>query len=94
MSINPFETITEKLEHLESKLDALHKLIKPTPTEILEALPQLGGIELAVLITNYKKSTIYKLVSAKKIPFSKPGGKLIFKTEDLLNWIGKNKLLN
>ncbi len=38
------------------------------------------------------KSSLYKMTSKRKIPFSKPnGGKMYFKKEDLDNWMLSNK---
>ncbi len=38
------------------------------------------------------KSSLYKMTSKKKIPFSKPnGGKMYFRKEDLDNWMLSNK---
>lgn len=47
---------------------------------------RVGGIELAMEVTEYKKSTIYALVGRNEIPYSKPRGKLVFKEAELLAW--------
>ena len=88
--INPFIQIEERFDKLEKmilELQAASFGIKTNPTE---ALPTTGDINLAISITGLKKSTIYKMTSTGEIPFSKPSGKLIFVSQDLLKWIESN----
>lgn len=48
---------------------------------------EFGGIELAVDITGYSKSSIYTLVSKREIPFYKKNGKLWFSEKELTDWL-------
>jgi excisionase family DNA binding protein len=93
MASNPFTSIEEKLDKIETILlqhfENKKEEITPKPSE---QLPIIGGIELATLITGFKKSTIHKLTSEGKIPYQKPGGKLRFLTSDLLAWVKRNSI--
>lgn len=52
---------------------------------------KLGGVELAIEITGLAKSTIYSLVSERKIPHSKKGKRLYFSAQELLDWLRSGK---
>lgn len=49
------------------------------------------GIEKACLITQKKKSTIYKLCNSGQIPCYKKGKRLYFYEDELLNWLKEGK---
>lgn len=91
---NPFERLEFKLETLTNKIDLLEKnfgtfsAIKNETSD----LPTIGGIDLAVNLTGYKKSTIYKLTALNKIPHVKLGGKIRFYSTDLLKWIKNDSI--
>lgn len=47
----------------------------------------IGGVELAEEITGLKQSTIYSLISQRRIPHFKRGKKVYFSREDLTAWL-------
>ena len=52
---------------------------------------EVWTIEDVATYSKLSKSTIYKLVSARKIPHSKPNGKVIyFKRDDVINFLLSN----
>jgi excisionase family DNA binding protein len=95
MTTNPFESIENKLHHLESRIDML--------TELLRASMQSGsrapveeatdGIELAVKVTGLAKGTVYNLVAERKIPHYKRGKRIYFNRQELQNWIKEGRRL-
>lgn len=50
------------------------------------------SIEEAAEIVNLSKNTIYGMVSKREIPFYKRGKKLYFKSGELQEWIGSQKV--
>lgn len=52
---------------------------------------EIGGIDLAVKITNLAKPTIYGLASDRLIPHSKRGKRLYFSRNELLKWLADGK---
>lgn len=59
--------------------------------ELLEANEKPLTFEEARAFLQVSKSTLYKLTHKKLIPFSKPGGKVLyFKKADLINWMNSN----
>lgn len=95
MEYNPFTSIEKKLENIAEMLQEFKNEQTSYSKKEASTLPVTGGIDLAVLITGLKKSTIYKMTANGAIAFSKPSGKLIFVTADLLKWIAlNNKLAN
>ena len=80
----------------------LKNLIKESIREVMEQTErkpesedETGGIELAIRITGYARSTVYALVSQRVLPHAKRGKKLWFSKADLVMWIknGKRKTL-
>ncbi len=42
-------------------------------------------------VTGLSKSTLYKLVALAKIPHYKPTGKLLFRIDEIKDWIERSK---
>ena len=51
---------------------------------------QLLDIKEASKLVRLQPSTIYKMVCARKIPFTKLGGKLLFSVEKIERWVEQN----
>lgn len=49
------------------------------------------GIEEAVILTGYKKSTLYQKTSRHTIPFHKRSNKIVFKRSELEAWMLENR---
>lgn len=49
------------------------------------------GIEDAVILTGYKKSTLYQKTSRRTIPFHKRNNKIVFKRTELEAWMLENR---
>lgn len=79
---NPFEIIDARLSNIETLLLD----IKHTPREQSEK-KDTGGIEVATDETGLTSHSIYRLVSERKIPHSKKGGRLYFSRKALQKWI-------
>lgn len=89
---NPFENIDNRLTRIETTLAGMEDLIKrfkPKDDDFL-------SVTEAASFVNLKPSTLYKLVSSRKIPFHKPGKQLYFKPSELRGWIelGRNLTVN
>ena len=52
---------------------------------------EIGGVVFAAQLTGYEVPTIYDLVHKRKIPHSKPEGKLNFSKKELLAWMKSKK---
>lgn len=49
------------------------------------------GIEETVILTGYKKSTLYRKTSTNTIPFHKRSNKVVFKRSELEAWMLENR---
>lgn len=56
-----------------------------------EHFSDIIGIEEAVRITGYKRSTIYAKTSDKSIPYHKRGNRVVFKRSELESWMLENR---
>ena len=90
---NPFETLCAQLSRIEA-------LVLELKTEIA-GHKSTGehndeGVYLAMEVTGLAKKTIYNLVSRRKIPHYKKGGRLYFDKQELTEWkrSGKHLALN
>jgi predicted DNA-binding transcriptional regulator AlpA len=88
---NPFESLEARLGNIESMLHDLKdqkNIASPLP---LQKVPV--SIKRVSEITQLAEQTIYGLVSARKLPHFKKGGRLFFLEDDILDWIkaGKRK---
>lgn len=55
--------------------------------------PKVIGIDQAAQYTGLAKQTIYKMVSHRRIPHIKLGGRVKFTVEQLDKWIAKNTVM-
>lgn len=70
-------------------IDLQNSLSAPVSTQM--ELPDIIGIEEAVRITGYKRSTIYSKTSTKTIPYHKRSGRIIFLRSELEAWMLENR---
>lgn len=57
--------------------------------------PEIIDIEEVLKVTGYRKSTIYKLIHERKIPFHKPahgGRRVFFKLVEIDEWLQANRI--
>ena len=69
---------------------AIQQTVVNIPPPVTEQSKFLG-IEEAILLTGYKKSTLYRKTCMGTIPFIKRGAKILFIREELENWILENR---
>lgn len=69
------------------KLQESERIEKPKQTYLSDII----GIEEAVLLTGYKKSTLYRKTSTNAIPFHKRSNKVVFKRSELEAWMLENR---
>lgn len=80
---------------LGSLKEVLEAIIKDAVAEALQQqmpqkiqYPEKVGVKQACEITGYSKNTIYQMHSRGQLPMAlKVGGKLLFRTEELLAWV-------
>lgn len=94
-----YAIMNTRLEELKSKPLALltveeflqlqegQKQEQPQQTYISDII----GIEEAVQITGYKKSTLYRKTSTNAIPYHKRNNKVVFKRSELEAWMLENR---
>lgn len=83
MGENPFTIIEGRLSRLEDLLLDLKQTFPHTE----EVIRDIGGVEVAVEETGLSTHSIYRLVSERKLPHSKRGGRLYFSRKSLKKWI-------
>ncbi len=84
-----FDERLNSIENLLRELNTRLSQFQPEPRRIPVSIDQVSEL------TNLAKPTLYGLVSARKIPFSKKGKKLYFFEDEIIDWIrqGKRKTL-
>lgn len=83
------ERFDQRLQRIETALSRIEHQNSTPPDDFI-------GVEQAAAFVNLKPSTIYKMASARKIPFSKVGKRLYFRPSELRGWIesGRNLTLD
>ncbi len=67
--------------------------LSPPEAENILNQKEMLTVEEAAQFTGFKKSTLYKMTSGKKIPYSKPGGKRVYiHIKDLMDWMLQNRI--
>ena len=88
-----------KSNELRSKPLALLTVQEFLELQQVEKIPQtqsiqisdIIGIDEAVLITGYRKNTIYSKTSQNTIPYHKRGNRVVFKRSELESWMLENR---
>ena len=85
---NPFELILERLNTIETLLRSSKK-IEPVQSSLVN---EIFNMSQAADYLGLAKSTVYKMTSSRLIPHSKVSRKIIFKRNELEEWINKHKI--
>ena len=76
--------------------EMLDTLIKPAPSQILQKndtqFPKTFGKIVCSQLTGYAVNTINKMICEKKIPFYKKNAKVIFKRDEIEEWLLSNRV--
>lgn len=83
------EQLLERLERIEQQLSLLTRQQNNTATD-----SDLMNVEQAAKFLRRSTTSIYILVSTKKIPYMKQGGRLYFSKNELLEWVRNSKRAN
>lgn len=89
------DVITDNTLIATLTVEQLKKIVAPLramviPTSVQSSDKEIMNLEEVVRLTDYSKSTIYKLVHQRKIPFYKPahgGRKLYFRRKEVSDWL-------
>ena len=90
MNDNPFTLITNRIDRIEFLLEQVlanqTQLTDPTLSD-----EQLFDIKEAAVFIKKAVQTVYAMVSQRKIPHYKRGGKLYFCKKELRDWLKEDK---
>ena len=89
MHQNPFEVINRRFDTIEALLLEIANRNGQRLEDTSSSNPMT--IEEVAAFLNLKKPTIYRMVSERTIPFSKPGKRLYFYKDELEQWIRENR---
>lgn len=81
-----FLTVGELKELIMDLIDTKISLSNST------GLPEVFGKKECSELTGYSIHTINKMICDKTIPYYKPGHKVIFKRDEIMAWLLKNKI--
>lgn len=87
---NPFAILVRRMNRIESQNEQILSFLQNrNATSITD---EVLTIQQAADFLNLTPQTIYGLVSARKIPFSKPtGSRLYFSRLELIEWLKSNR---
>lgn len=76
------------VQQFKNQLNKIEKLL----TSIKQNEVEFMDLEEASQFLKLKKSTIYQLVFRKEIPYYKSTKKLLFKKNELVDWVESNRV--
>ena len=85
---NPFELILERLNSIENMIKSL-KQIDPV---VSSPMNEILNVDQAVAYLGLAKATLYQMTSGRLIPHSKVGKKIIFRRNELYDWISSHRV--
>ena len=86
---NPFEIIMERLNSIENQLK---EVLQSTTIRSVKNVPELLTLPQLSDYIGLAKQTIYKYSYSKTIPHYKTGKKLVFKKEEIDEWLKTFKI--
>jgi excisionase family DNA binding protein len=81
--------LLEKVNRIESLLENQYSIKEQGQKQV--AVKEILTINALASFLDISKSTIYKKVMDREIPFYKLGSKLYFKKEEILEWAFRNR---
>lgn len=78
------------IQQFKNQLNKIEKLL----TSIKQNEVEFVDLDEASKFLKLKKSTIYQLVFRKEIPYYKSTKKLLFKKNELVDWVEKSKIFS
>lgn len=86
---NPFEAIIEKLDYLQTTVNNLVFSNEPIQSNESQRnnLHDFINLSEASQLLHMPESTIHFHKKCNNLPYLKPGKRLLFKRQDLLNWL-------
>ncbi len=82
-----FEDLPEAVGNIQTQLSDLRRILTSESPKEQQLTTKPRNVHEAARFTGKSVSTIYRLVSHRKIPFHKQGGKLYFFEDELIDWI-------
>lgn len=87
---NPFAILVRRMNRIESQNEQILNFLQNR--NATTSTDEVLTIQLAAKFLDLTTQTIYSLVSARKIPFSKPtGSRLYFSRLELIEWLKMNR---
>lgn len=87
---NPFAILVRRMNRIESQNEQIISFLQSI--NATSTTDEVLTIQQAAEFLNLTTQTIYGLVSARKIPFSKPtGSRLYFSRLSLIEWLKENR---
>ena len=87
-----FDSIPEALENMRAEITDIHRMLSGNQPQ-QKPQNRLMIIDEAAEFLKLSKPTLYRLVSAREIPFHKQSGKLYFLETELLDWVKAGRKL-
>lgn len=78
--------LQRQIEELQKRMDVME--------DVLDNAKEVLSVEEAARFMDIARSSLYKMISDRSIPFYRPNGKMIyFEKADILEWIRKNRVM-
>ena len=81
------DNFPQAIEEIKVQLSDLRRLLTSESPKEQQLTTKPRNVQETARFTGKSVSTIYRLVSQRKIPFHKQGGKLYFFEDELIDWI-------
>lgn len=90
---NPFDVIDARLSNIETLLLNLKHGSSTDYEPMPESKTQIFGVKACSRLTGYSASAIYARTSKGLIPCFRRDGKLLFRRNEIMDWLTENRVV-
>lgn len=70
----------------------LNRVINKEPRHVKNTISEIIGLKAVCELTGYSKPAIYQRTSKGLIPHFRRDGRLLFKSDEIINWLTENRV--
>ena len=73
-------------------VSVLNRVIHKEPSQAKSTMPEIIGLITVCELTGYSKPAIYKRTSKGLIPHFRRDGRLLFRRDEIINWLTEHRV--
>ena len=73
-------------------VSVLNRVLNREPIHVKITMPEIIGLKAVCELSGYSKAAIYQRTSKGMIPHFRRDGRLLFRRDEIINWLTENRI--